>query len=591
MARAAATPQWRADQAVVRDLGLAATGFGGALSSVLTQVLGLVPLGPLSFRASLGAALALSLGAYLLLRVTRQLLALTVTPRTLVSPSVRSLVAAISAAAVALSPTWQQEGTVAGGASVAVTLMLLGVTLLVALGSPGHGVLTVAGRRGWILLGLVAGVTTAENVAAGMALLCVIGTALCAARRRVPPRLKAATLLAFTLALLVLGAPPVIRAAAPYGWAAVANVVAATDWSALAMQGSRVDALAVFAREIGYVTLALAVAGAGIGLWRRPSRALVAALVLLVPLHLVYPLAAAGALAAEPLVAVRMAALGALGICSAVGVTELLGFLLGLQLPLARPAAVLTVVFHATVVAVAVEEGAFVSDRSEHVAAEVWTDEALGALPARAALLVRSPTIAWRLWAARLLRGERPDVLIVPQGLVGEIPAVVHLLGTEPSSEPLLRDLAMGATPSEFALSAVADARPLYVELDPAWDRQVTSHLSVEGLWLRYAPQPLGPPDRERPRQPMLEPSAALAVAIAQGRVRDDATARVVSRTLKEQAATLSMLGLPADATVAVDRLEFFAAADPFVTGARLRLAYAQTERGRSVELRDLLRF
>jgi hypothetical protein len=285
-----------------------------------------------------------------------------------------------------------------------------------------------------------------------------------------------------------------------------------------------------------------------------------------------------------------MAALGALGAFSAVGVIELLGFVLAQRIPMARPVAILTVVFHATVVAVAVEEGAFVSDRSEHVAAEVWTDEALGALPARSALLVRSPAIAWRLWAARLLRGERPDVLIVPAGLVGQIPAVVQLLGTEPATEPLLRDLAMGVTPSEFALSAVADARPLFVELDPSWDRQVTSHLAVEGLWLRYAPQPLGPSDRVRPRQPMLEPSSELALAITQGRVRDDATAKVVARMLKEQAATLSMLGLPDDASAAVDHLEQFGA-DSFVTGARLRLAYASTERSRSVELRDLLRF
>jgi len=89
----------------------------------------------------------------------------------------------------------------------------------------------------------------------------------------------------------------------------------------------------------------------------------------------------------------------------------------------------------------------------------------------------------------------------------------------------------------------------------------------------------------------MLEPSSALALAISQGKVRDDATAQVVSRTLKEQAATLSMLGLPADASTAVDRIEQFAAKDSFVTGARLRLAYAATERSRNVELRDLLRF
>jgi hypothetical protein len=291
------------------------------------------------------------------------------------------------------------------------------------------------------------------------------------------------------------------------------------------------------------------------------------------------------------MIALRLLAIGALAVSSALGVTLLVGFLVGLQVPMARTASVLAVVFYASVVALTCEEAGFQSDRSGDFATEVWTDDALGTLPPRAALLVHSPDLAWRLWSARIDRVERPDVLVVPAPLIHDADLMASLLPAEGEIAPLLRDFALQGQASEFALSALADARPLYVELAADWDERLVDHLSVEGHWLRYAPEPLGRTDREPEKQDVWREGGPLAEALAATTARDDLTEHVVARTLKEHAAALSLVGLRSEARRQVERLEQLSPSDPFVTGARLRLAYAEQVRARNVELRDLLRF
>ncbi|HVY44250.1 MAG TPA: hypothetical protein VHB21_00165, partial [Minicystis sp.] len=53
VSRAASTGQWRDDLPAVRDLGLVAVGVGGGVSTLATQALALLPLGPRAFRAAL----------------------------------------------------------------------------------------------------------------------------------------------------------------------------------------------------------------------------------------------------------------------------------------------------------------------------------------------------------------------------------------------------------------------------------------------------------------------------------------------------------------------------------------------------------
>src|SRR5262249_29849940 len=99
-------------------------------------------------------------------------------------------------------------------------------------------------------------------------------------------------------------------------------------------------------------------------------------------------------------------------------------------------------------------------------------------------------------WSAQLLRGERPDVLVVPATLLERGALRRRLLDAEPALAPLLRDLALGGKPSEFALTSLADARALFVELDASWDERLSEHVVPEAFWLRFYANPMGRSDR-----------------------------------------------------------------------------------------------
>jgi hypothetical protein len=284
--------------------------------------------------------------------------------------------------------------------------------------------------------------------------------------------------------------------------------------------------------------------------------------------------------------------LSALALLAALGVAEAVSFLRRLEVPMARAAALLTVVFHVTLVAVTCEEAAYAADRSQHHAAEEWTDQALGKLPANAAVLVHSAELTWRLWAAQHLSGQRPDVLVIPAPLLRRGLLPDHLAPSEPRVLDVLRDFALVGQAGEYGLSALADARPLLVELDPRWDERVVGHLAVEGAWLRYAPQMLGESDRP-PAPHVLAVEGRIVQGIHAGKVDDEPTARVVVKTLREHVATLALVGMGTETLPLLDGVERLTSADPFATSARLRLAHAERihRSARAVELRDLLRF
>ena len=209
----------------------------------------------------------------------------------------------------------------------------------------------------------------------------------------------------------------------------------------------------------------------------------------------------------------------------------------------AKPASALVVAFHVTLIALTSEEAAIASDREVQVAAEVWTDEALESLPHKSAVLVRSPSIAWRLWAARAVRGERPDVLVIPAPLLGKGRVTEVLLSNERATSLLLRDMALTGSPSEHALSTLADARPLFVELFPGWPQRLFRHLNVNGLWLGYAPEPRGPTDRKLALLEQTAPLTRVLRAVGDASQADPSTGAVLAESLKGQASVLFVLG------------------------------------------------
>jgi hypothetical protein len=586
--RSAGAPQWCADLGAIRDQGLASVSFGGALSTVATQLGLLLPLGARSFRAAVASAAAIALGSWLLYGVGRRLIAATGA-----APRLTALLAAVGALTASLGSVWQAEATVPSGAGFAVVALLAGVELTLRLADPEQATLTPRGTTRWLLLGAIGGAVLAENVPAAVALLVVSVATFGTAGRRPSLRLVPTMLLVALATAASLSAPLLLRPFAPHGWADVGRAISNASLTALGLDASRGSNVARWVVELGTITLLGGAVGIGAGAFRERQRVPLTVIVILPLLDLVYPTRAARGLGADPLLALHAAAIGALGLAAALGVAETVMFLHRLRVPLGRTAAVLTVVFHMTVVAVTCEEAGLSSDRSDQVAAEQWTDRALGELPAGAAVLVHSPPLAWRLWAAQLLDGQRPDVLVLAAPLLRRGVVMAHWVPAEPDVTPLLRDFALTGKASEYGLSVLADARPLHVELDQGWDDRVMSHLGVAGTWLRFAPESLGRSDREASVPSPLAADRRLASRLPRGALVEEPTTQVVARTLKEHAVALSLLGMGESTGGLLDGIDQLLPGDPFVVTARLRLDHAaRAGRGkRAVELRDLLRF
>ena len=528
--RASPATQWRDDLSVVRGLGIVPIGGEGTLSSLLMQLASLLPIGGRLLRASLVSAVGVALSARLAYALARRVLDDNAdTPR--LSPPL-----ALSAALVAtLAPAWQLEGTIAGGATLAVALVLAG--LLVR----PHA--ETRDARVWLGFGALISLTVFESHVAGLALMLVLGVQV-AVLAEVPPRRN--VLLCAVGARYHGWAVSGARAGAPAVGASLGRPRLWPVDRAAGRGGHRCapprGARGVAARRGRHFD------GSGrcrrsMGPLRGRTRWLMAPLAALVLADVVFPASRAGVLSPDPLSPLRLSAVIALAIAAALGVHTVALGLKRANIPMARPAAVLLVVFNFTLVLVTAEDSSYVADRRSQYGAEVWTDEALGDLPPHSMLLIRSPAVAWRLWAARLVRGERPDIVVVPLPLLDRGSIATELLRQEPKLAPLVRDMAIRGRPTEYSLSTLADARPLYVELDPHWDQRLVDHLTPRPLWLGFAPHALGRSDR----LPALAEgqkafSRVLAAAITPTH-RDEGTLAVLASRAQEQAVALAALG------------------------------------------------
>lgn len=585
--RASAAVQWQSDVAAVRDLGLSSVSMGGAVSTAMAQGLSLLPLGTVSYRHAMVSALAVAVAAGAIRSVALRLLRATGD----VAPWLTSLLASVAAAMATLSPTWQDQATAGGGSAVTLALVWLGVAQLVALTSPEARTLTPEAARGWFGLAAVAGLALAEQWIAGAALvLAAVGAAFAGAKR--PPWRLVPLLALVTVAVLALGwSPALLRPLAPRGLSDIGAAISTVDLDPVHVTYTdHRAAVLAWNAEVGALSIALAVVGLVTGALRSRRRAGLTALVTFVVVDLTYALA--GDHMFGELLGLRASALAVICIAAAVGVTEAVAFIERMKLPFKRPAMALTVVFYVTLAAVTHEEAAYRADRSDHFAAEIWTDNALSALPPRAAVLVHSPALTWRLWAAQSLAGQRPDVLVVPAPLLRRGEVVRHLVPSEPSVSQLLQDFALHGQASEYGLSVLSDARPLLVELDPSWEQRVVDHLHVEGAWLRFEPQRLGRSERKLAAH-VLHTDGLVGATLVNLDVPDPRSAQVVARTLKEHVSAMALVGMGEQTPGLIDGVERLSPHDPFVTAARLRVGHAARRRHlrHSIELRDLLRF
>ncbi len=547
LTRAAGGAQWRGDLPALRDLGLLAVGAAGGVSTLVSQALSLLPLGPRTFRAAVGSVLTLAIVSVLLFGYVRRLLRIQGTSR-----SLASLLATLATLMATLSPSWQREATLGGGAMIASGLAL--ATTMFGL----QNIVTRDREPGFaeaISFGGLLGATMAESPpAAGAALLAVMTGFFAERTARISTRSKTRMWtpssqflgVGFVSAALVAGiflVPFLVRPFAPRAFADVGRALSATDLTGFDVAGPRLTSLSAWIREVGVVSLGIAIFGAATSFLSPRSRKFVAPLLAFVLLDTLMPARAFGVLYLDVLTPIRALAVLAIAASSALGVANVTRKLFDLRLPMAKSGAVLIVAFHVTLVALSSEEAGYVADRSKQMAAEEWTDSAIGNLEPSAAVLVRAPAIAFRLWAARVLRGERPDVLIVPERLLHRGRVAFSLLAAEPEVEPLLRDYAIAGEPTEYALSRLADVRPLHVEFDRRWSKRLVSHMTVDGCWLEYAPQPLGQSDRKMSTTASLAPIKRVMDAIAVPLVPDAATAGIVSGSLRDQSTVLALLG------------------------------------------------
>lgn len=571
--RSSAGAQWRGDMALVRSVGMVPIGLEGALSSVLAQLMSLLPIGGRHLRVALVSAVALGIGSRILYAIARRLLAAHgFTPR--LTPALALAASLMTTLAV----TWQLEGTIGGGATVAATL---GLGTLLVRPSRRTGDLRI-----WFGFGGLVALTAAESHVAGTAVAVAL-VVQAVAVGAIPPRRALLGLCAgFALVALVWVLPMLMRPLSARAGVQLGFDFTGQSVSGLDSEAVKQGALAAWLSDVGVVSLVIAAFGAAVGILRQSTRWLVAPMLTLIAADALLPAVDGSVLAPDPLMPLRLMAIGAVAVLTALGVHAAVLFLSSARIPLARPAAALMGLFTFALVLMTSERSTHIADRRAQLGAEVWTDHALGRLPYGAVLLVRSPAVAWRLWAARVVRGERPDILVVPTGMLDKGSVAKELLGREPALSPLLRDVAVSGVPGEFALSSLADERPLYVELDPRWDTRLVDHLIPEPMWLAFAPTALGRSDRgaslERGREAFSE---VLEIAKnPQG--RDEATLAMLEVRAKEQVLALAALNDKQSVASLVGDLKQIDPTDPLVERMEKQL---ETHRRRRLDVSHIL--
>lgn len=240
-------------------------------------------------------------------------------------------------------------------------------------------------------------------------------------------------------------------------------------------------------------------------------------------------------------VALHLLAVGSVTAWGALGLRTAVETARGLELFGARQLSVLV-----SIVAVAgslarAEDAIARLTETETRAAEVWTDEALGGLPEGALVLTHRPEVGRRLLSAQAT-GERPDALVVPISELTDARRVAAWLEREPALDLLLRDLSLSETPSERAVARLVDARPVFVEPDPSWDRRLLEHLWPGVPLARMSAHALGRSDRQSSLEEQRSSIQRIAEWTRAGLVPERATARVLDSLLDALAASLEQI-------------------------------------------------
>lgn len=505
--RISGEPRWERDLETVRALGLVQIGAEGIVSSSLAAALAWLPLGGKLFRLALLGPALLGVAGWLCYRI-----ALHLWGRQRRGGGLEVMTAVASAWCAVLSPSWQQSLALNSGSVLAAVLVLFA-----AVGTrlpPAQQPLT---------MGLLMGLALAESRAAALLLAAVwLGAGL--ARWSLPTgRQVSISLLAAGAALMVCLLPSLLEP-----WSAGGGTRLGLELRAAQRME---EAVALPASDLGAFFWVVGALGAVSVLLRSRHRRM--GVPLLVGLAVAMFV---GTWDARLFGAAVVALLGGLGLLT------LLRWIARSGLPFRQTSLALAGLVYGCALLILLEDARQLAN-VQPSGTRRWSEEAFDRLPLNSLLLTSSPTAAWRLWAARLAAGVRPDVVLVPSALLEHGSLASELLRIEPALHRAIRDLAAHGRIGEFALSELADARPLRVELHLAWDDGLLSHLVGDGLWFRFAPHPMGRSDRAEGLQSVARSARRVWRATGSDTLADHATVRRLQEDLLGHALVSAALG------------------------------------------------
>jgi len=257
--------------------------------------------------------------------------------------------------------------------------------------------------------------------------------------------------------------------------------------------------------------------------------------------------------------AVALAATASVHVLAAVALVAAVSAIARARVPFAQASAALVVVLELVLPVRAADETLGRRDARSASASMVWHEVAWGSAPASAVLLVSEPATMRRIAAARATGQMRADLLVVP---TFALPSRLsdRALRAEPKLAPLYRDVALGVTPEEFSLTALAIERPLLASFDPRWDRNLARHFVPVGLTTRFEPEPRGASDRRKALD-AFTPAKDLLVRVAIAK-KDLDIASVTASLLRARAIGMAATGERDVLSRALDDLRPFAPED-----------------------------
>ena len=486
-----ASPTARAsdDAAVVRVIGLGATGLFHGLDALWAAPLLAVPIGSAELRAALASTLAAGVLAALAFLLARRALAV-VAPRT---PVLAAALCAVAAALATLHFPARVEAIAVGGATLGAALALAPLALVVLGASPP----AVA-----VVLGLAA--TYDVPVLLVAAASCGVALALAG---NVRPRAGVA---AAPWALVGLAAPAweLWRMRAAPG-VSLDGVSLLAGWLGEGAGGG--SAVALLRNELGSIALVLAAVGAFVVLRGRTSRPLGAGLLAAAVSGVA--MSSAGAPAGpERFGGALLAAFAAVAVLAACGMAAVVDAVSRAKVPFARASAAMVVLLEMALPVRVADDASLACRKLPLASVETWDALAWGPLPFGAVLLLPSSRPVSRARASIASGALRGDVAVVSTRQASDR-ATARELSREPRLAPLLRDLALYGAPEEYSLSQLAAARPVLLAFDARWDKRFARHMVPAGLFDRYFVEPRGANDRARSLAPIDERDVQAIVA------------------------------------------------------------------------------